>query len=168
MIGIGGSGMYPLAQVLHAKGYSLTGSDNNESDTLAAVREMGIPVQLGQRAENLGDADLVIYSAAIAKSNPERMAAEAAGIPMMERSELLGIVSTWYRDAVCIAGTHGKTTTSAMLAQICRRQALTFPQSLGGSSRHWAEVAEPETVRFLSARPVNMWTHFCGFPRTWR
>ena len=74
MIGIGGSGMYPLAQVLHAKGYYLTGSDNNETDTLAAVRAMGIPVTLGQAAENLGDADLVVYSAAIARTNPERAA----------------------------------------------------------------------------------------------
>ncbi|MBP0987609.1 MAG: UDP-N-acetylmuramate--L-alanine ligase, partial [Oscillospiraceae bacterium] len=69
MIGIGGSGMYPLAQVLHAKGIYLTGSDNNETDTLAAVRALGIPVQLGQRAENIEGADLVVYSAAIAKTN---------------------------------------------------------------------------------------------------
>ena len=73
MIGIGGSGMYPLAQVLHAKGYYLTGSDNNETDTLAAVRALGIPVQLGQRAENIEGADLVVYSAAIAKTNPDDM-----------------------------------------------------------------------------------------------
>ena len=86
MIGIGGSGMYPLAQVLHAKGYYLTGSDNNETDTLAAVRALGIPVQLGQRAENIADADLVVYSAAIAKTNPERAAAEASGVAMMERT----------------------------------------------------------------------------------
>ncbi len=132
MIGIGGSGMYPLAQVLHAKGYSLTGSDNNETDTLAAVRALGIPVQLGQRAENIGDADLVVYSAAIAKTNPERAAAEKSGVAMMERSELLGIVSEWYSKAVCIAGTHGKTTTSSMLAQILYTAGIDLSAVIGG------------------------------------
>ena len=132
MIGIGGSGMYPLAQVLHAKGYYLTGSDNNETDTLAAVRALGIPVQLGQRAENIAGADLVVYSAAIAKDNPERAAAERAGIAMMERSELLGLVSEWYSDAVCIAGTHGKTTTSSMLAQILFTAGIDLSAVIGG------------------------------------
>ena len=132
MIGIGGSGMYPLAQVLHAKGYYLTGSDNNETDTLAAVRAMGIPVQLGQRAENIEGADLVVYSAAIAKTNPERAAAEASGVEMMERSELLGLVSEWYSDAVCISGTHGKTTTTSMLAQILFTAGIDLSAVIGG------------------------------------
>lgn len=132
MIGIGGSGMYPLAQVLHAKGYFLTGSDNNETDTLAAVRAMGIPVMLGQCPENLAGADLVVYSAAIAKTNPERAAAEASGVAMLERSELLGIVSTWYAQAVCIAGTHGKTTTSSMLAQILYMAGVDLSAVIGG------------------------------------
>ena len=132
MIGIGGSGMYPLAQVLHAKGYYLTGSDNNETDTLAAVRAMDIPVQLGQRAENIEGADLVVYSAAIAKTNPERAAAEASGVEMMERSELLGLVSEWYSDAVCISGTHGKTTTTSMLAQILFTAGIDLSAVIGG------------------------------------
>ncbi len=132
MIGIGGSGMYPLAQVLHAKGYYLTGSDNNETDTLQAVRAMGIPVMLGQRPENLGDADLVVYSAAIARTNPERAAAEASGVEMMERSELLGLVSEWYADAVCIAGTHGKTTVTSMLTQILFTAGIDVSAVIGG------------------------------------
>lgn len=132
MIGIGGSGMYPLAQVLHSKGYHLSGSDNNETDTLAAVRAMGIPVVLGQKAENIEGADLVVYSAAISPQNPERAAAEASGIPMMERSVLLGIVSSWYHDAVCIAGTHGKTTTSSMLAQILLTAGIDLSAVIGG------------------------------------
>ena len=132
MIGIGGSGMYPLAQVLHAKGYYLTGSDNNETDTLAAVRAMGIPVQLGQRAENIEGADLVVYSAAIAKTNPERAAAEASGVDMMERSELLGLGSEWYENAVCISGTHGKTTTTSMLATIMFTAGIDLSAVIGG------------------------------------
>ena len=124
--------MYPLAQVLHAKGYYLTGSDNNETDTLQAVRAMGIPVMLGQRPENLGDADLVVYSAAIAPTNPERAAAEASGVEMMERSELLGLVSEWYADAVCISGTHGKTTVTSMLTQILFTAGIDVSAVIGG------------------------------------
>ena len=63
-IGIGGSGMYPLAQILHSQGYYLTGSDNNETETLEAVRKMGIPVFMGQRAENIEGADLIVHTAA--------------------------------------------------------------------------------------------------------
>ena len=65
MIGIGGSGMFPIAQILHAKGYQVTGSDNNPSDTLELVKALGIPVEMGQRAENIQGADLIIHTAAI-------------------------------------------------------------------------------------------------------
>lgn len=70
-IGIGGSGMYPLAQILHTQGYFLTGSDNNETETLDAVRKMGIPVFIGQRAENIEGADLIVHTAAIMEDNHE-------------------------------------------------------------------------------------------------
>ena len=82
-IGIGG--MYPLAQILHTKGYYLTGSDNNETETLQAVRDMGIPVYLGQRAENIEGADLIVHTAAIMADNPELIAAKASGVPVLER-----------------------------------------------------------------------------------
>lgn len=117
-IGIGGSGMYPLAQILHSKGYYLTGSDNNETETLEAVRKMGIPVFMGQRAENVKGADLIVYSAAIMKDNPELIAAKESDAEVIERSELLGYVTGCYDSAVCISGTHGKTTASSMLTQI--------------------------------------------------
>ena len=77
MIGIGGSGMYPLAQILHSQGYNLSGSDNNETETLDAVRKMGIKVYMGQAAENIEGADLIVYSAAIMADNPELVAAKA-------------------------------------------------------------------------------------------
>ncbi len=131
-IGIGGSGMYPLAQILHAKGYYLTGSDNNETDTLQAVRDMGIPVMLGQRAENIEGADLIVHTAAIMADNPELIAAKASGVPVLERSELLGIVSTWYSNAVCVSGTHGKTTTTSMLAQILCTAGIDLSAVIGG------------------------------------
>lgn len=131
-IGIGGSGMYPLAQILHAKGYYLTGSDNNETDTLQAVRNMGIPVTLGQRAENIAGADLIVHTAAIMADNPELIAAKASGVPVLERSELLGIVSSWYDNAVCVAGTHGKTTTTALLTHILISAGMDISAFIGG------------------------------------
>ncbi len=131
-IGIGGSGMYPLAQILHAKGFYLTGSDNNETDTLQAVRNMGIPVMLGQRAENIEGADLIVHTAAIMADNPELIAARSSGVPVLERSELLGIVSSWYDNAVCVSGTHGKTTTTSMLAQILYTANVDLSAFIGG------------------------------------
>jgi len=117
-IGIGGSGMFPMVQILHSKGFTISGSDNNESDIVKLVRGMGITVQMGQRAENIEGADLIIYTAAIMEDNPELIAARASGIPLMERAEVLGYLTAQYDNAICICGTHGKTTTSAMLTQV--------------------------------------------------
>ncbi len=117
-IGIGGSGMFPIAQILHGEGYYITGSDNNETDTLKLVREMGVPVTLGQKAENIEGADLIIHTAAIMADNPELIAAKASGVPVLERSEILGEITKRYKNTICVSGTHGKTTTSSMLTQI--------------------------------------------------
>ena len=124
MIGIGGSGMYPLAQILHSKGYYITGSDNNETDTLKAVRSMGIEVFLGQSADNIKGADLIIRTAAIMQDNPELIAANASGVPVLERSELLGIITKMYSNAVCVSGTHGKTTVTSMITQILKQGGI--------------------------------------------
>lgn len=132
-IGIGGSGMYPLAQILHSKGYYLTGSDNNETDTLKAVRSMGINVcPLGQREENIQGADLIVHTAAIMADNPELMAARASGVPVLERSELLGIITSWYDNAICVSGTHGKTTASSMITQIMVMAGSDITAYIGG------------------------------------
>lgn len=131
-IGIGGSGMYPLAQILHTKGYYLTGSDNNETETLDAVRALGIPVFMGQKAENIEGADLIVHTAAIMSDNPELIASLQSGVPVLERSELLGIVTQWYDDAICISGTHGKTTTSSMLTQIFIEEGVDLSCVIGG------------------------------------
>ena len=124
--------MYPLAQILHAKGYFLSGSDNNETETLEAVRSMGIKVFMGQRAENIEGADLIVFSAAIMADNPELVAARASGVPVLERSELLGIVTSWYKDAVCVSGTHGKTTTTSMITQIFYTAGVDLSAFIGG------------------------------------
>lgn len=117
-IGIGGSGMCPLAEILHKEGYLLSGSDNNETDTLARIRSLGIPVTLGQKAENIEGAEMIVYTAALLPDNPELVAAKASGIPTYERSKLLGAVTRMYPNSICISGTHGKTTACSMLTQV--------------------------------------------------
>lgn len=119
-MGIGGSGMCPLAEILRGRGFELTGSDISESDTLERIREYGIKVYMGQKAENIEDAkpDVLCYTAAIKEDNPELMAAREKDIVCLERSEMLGIVAGKYRRSVAISGTHGKTSTTGMLTQI--------------------------------------------------
>ncbi len=131
-IGIGGSGMYPMVQILHAQGYTITGSDNNETETLDAVRNLGITVFMGQRAENIKGAQLIVYTAAIMSDNPELIAAKESDALVIERSELLGLVTSWYDNAVCISGTHGKTTTSSMLTQIFVEEGVDISCVIGG------------------------------------
>ena len=117
-VGIGGSGMFPLVQILHEVGYEITGSDVNEGDIIDRERKLGIPISMGHKAENVHGAELVVYTAAIMKGNPEIEEAHRLGIPTVERSILLGYVANTYPHPICIAGTHGKTTTTAMTTQI--------------------------------------------------
>ncbi|MDD4850077.1 MAG: UDP-N-acetylmuramate--L-alanine ligase [Gemmiger sp.] len=117
-IGCGGSGMFPLIQILHDRGYAITGSDVEETKITAAERGMGITVHIGHDANNLAGADMVVYSAAIHPDNCELQYANTHGIPTVERSELLGYISRLYSHSVCVAGTHGKTTTTSMIATL--------------------------------------------------
>lgn len=118
LIGIGGSGMCPLAEILHSKGYILTGSDNNESDPLKRIKALGIKVYMGHSAQNVKDAELIVYSAAISQDNPEIVEAKRLGIPLMERSHLLGALTRYYDNVIGVCGTHGKTTVSSMITHI--------------------------------------------------
>lgn len=118
MIGIGGSGMCPIAEILHAKGYQLTGSDVNEGDPLKRVRSLGIPVMMGHRPENVHGAELVVYSAAIHSDNPEIVEANRLHIPIVERSHILGMITRKFDKVIGVCGTHGKTTVSSMITQI--------------------------------------------------
>jgi UDP-N-acetylmuramate--alanine ligase len=117
-IGIGGSGMCPLAEILMSEGFEIQGSDMNEGETLDKIKGYGIPVFMGHKAENIDGAELVVYSAAVKKDNPERVEAEKRGIPCIERSVMLGIVCRRYNRSIAISGTHGKTSTTGMLTQV--------------------------------------------------
>lgn len=131
-IGIGGSGMCPLVEILHSKGYEISGSDNNESDTLNRVRSLGIPVFLGQRAQNIEGSQMIVYTAAILPDNPELCAAKESGIPTFERKELLGAITRMFDNCICVCGTHGKTTVTAMLTQIFLQSGADPTSVIGG------------------------------------
>ncbi len=131
-VGIGGSGMSPLAEILHAKGYSLTGTDQNESDNLNRIRSLGIPVKMSFVAENIDGADMVVYTVAIPEDNPELVAARERGIPLLERAKLLGWISRQFGNTVAVAGTHGKTTSTSMLCQILLEAGTDPSMFIGG------------------------------------
>ncbi|MBP3520430.1 MAG: UDP-N-acetylmuramate--L-alanine ligase [Oscillospiraceae bacterium] len=118
LVGIGGVSMAPLAEVLHSMGMVITGSDMQQSVMVEHLRSLGIPVAVGQNAENLGDAELVIRTAAAHDSNPEIAGAHTRGIPVFERAQAWGAIMRTYENALCISGTHGKTTTTSMCTHI--------------------------------------------------
>src|SRR6267142_2335483 len=116
-IGIGGIGMSGIAEVMHTLGYRVQGSDLTESPNVKRLRSLGIPVSIGQRAENLGESQVVVYSSAVKPDNVEFDAARAAGLPIVRRAEMLAELMRLKR-CVAIAGTHGKTTTTTMVAAL--------------------------------------------------
>ncbi len=119
LIGIGGVSMSSLAEVLQGRGIVVTGSDINESPNVRTLREHGIPVAVGHRAENVApDVEFLVRTAAVHNDNPEVIYARAHNIPVYERSEAWGALSRDYSNALCIAGTHGKTTTTSMCTHI--------------------------------------------------
>ena len=118
LVGIGGVSMCPLAEVLRGMGLQVQGSDMTESDTVRHLRSLGIPVAIGHNAENLGDCDLVIRTAAVHDSNPEIAGAVARRLPVYERAQAWGAIMQRYPNALCVAGTHGKTTTTSMCTHI--------------------------------------------------
>ena len=132
MVGIGGSSMSGLAEMLLKEGYTVTGSDNANSHAVERLRNAGVTVHVGHAAENVRGADLLIFSAAIAPENPERQEAKRLGIPEMERSVLLGQLMLGHKNAVCICGTHGKTTTSSMIAETLLECGMDPAVSIGG------------------------------------
>jgi UDP-N-acetylmuramate--alanine ligase len=131
-IGIGGCSMSGLAVILKNLGYKPKGSDINESAFTGRLRDEGISFTIGHHAENVEDAALVIYSAAIKPGNPEYDRAKELGLPMMERSVLLGEISRQFETVLGIAGCHGKTTITSMCALILRECGINLTVHVGG------------------------------------
>ena len=131
-IGIGGSGMYPLVQILFEKGFIISGSDNNTGDNIDRELKMGLNISIGHKAENVIGKDAIVYSAAIMKDNIELVEAIKRNIPIIERSELLGILTEQYNSCYCVCGTHGKTTTSSMITEILLAADMDPTAVIGG------------------------------------
>ena len=132
-IGIGGSGMFPLAGILHKEGFEVSGSDIYESDTLEKVRNLGITVNLKQEGKNISNQDLVVFSAAIKENNPEIVAAKNKNIPIIERSVMLGIIFNQYKNSIGVSGTHGKTTTTSMITSALLDSNQDITSIIGGT-----------------------------------
>lgn len=131
-IGIGGSGMCPLAEILLSLGYDVSGSDNNDTETFRKIEKEGAKVYLGQVKENLSDdIELVIYTNAILAGNEELEYAKAH-YPCFERAELLGAMSRIFSNCIGVCGTHGKTTTTSMITQILMEAGLDPSAVIGG------------------------------------
>lgn len=126
MIGIGGTSMSGIATILKKWGFYVTGSDANQSELVDKLIENNIPVVIGHDLESIKRANLVVYSAAIPEDDVEMLEAKRLGIQTMERSTFLGLITKAYKNAICVSGTHGKTTTTSMLS-VCFLKAKKDP-----------------------------------------
>ena len=133
LVGIGGVSMRPLGLVLKGMGITVTGSDMNSSASTQELEAAGIPVAIGHRSENVEGAACIIRTAAAHNDNPEIAAARAYGIPVFERAQAWGQIMKAYENAICISGTHGKTTTTSMMTHILM-EAQTDPTVMIGGN----------------------------------
>jgi UDP-N-acetylmuramate--alanine ligase len=132
-IGIGGSSMSGLAEILLKDGYIISGSDNKNSEATARLARLGINIYIPNAGENIqASHDLIVYTAAIRPDNSEFIASKESGKQMLERSHLLKAITKGYQQAVCIAGSHGKTTTTALIAGVAVAGGLDPTVHLGG------------------------------------
>lgn len=133
MIGIGGVSMSGLAEILLRDGYAVTGSDECESEATLHLRALGVDVVIGNAAANITDGiHLVVHTAAVTADNPEYRAACEKGLPIIDRAKLLGLIMDGYAYPVCVSGSHGKTTTTSIIADVCLATGLDPTISVGG------------------------------------
>ena len=167
LVGIGGVSMRPLGLVLRSMGMQISGSDMNASVSTDELQAKGIAVSIGHRAENIEGADCVIRTAAAHNDNPEIAAARAAGIPIFERAQAWGYIMQAYRHAICVSGTHGKTTTTSMLTHIFMEAGRDPTVMIGGTlpllgAGH--RVGQGDTIILESCEYCNSFLNF--FPTT--
>ena len=149
-IGIGGVGMSGIAEVLHNLGYAVSGSDKSNSATAQRLAGLGIDVRIGHEAGHVGDADVVVTSSAIRADNPELVAAREARIPVIPRAEMLGELMR-FRRGVAIAGTHGKTTTTSLVASVLAEANYDPTFVIGGQLNAAGANARLGTGQYLVA-----------------
>jgi len=163
LAGIGGVSMCPLAEVLRGMGLCVQGSDMTESETVKHLRTLGIPVSIGHSAENLQSAQLVIRTAAIHDDNPEISGAVTRGIPVYERAQAWGAIMQQYRNALCISGTHGKTTTTSMSTHIFMAAQADPTVMIGGTLpmlHSGYRVGHGDTIILESCEYCNSFLNF--------
>jgi UDP-N-acetylmuramate--alanine ligase len=146
-VGAGGIGMCGIAELLANQGYDVSGSDLRDSPTVERLRTLGIPVAIGHASENVGDADVVVYSSAVRANNPELREAEQRKIPVIPRAEMLAEVMR-LKDGIAVAGSHGKTTTTSLIAHVLDAAGLDPTAVVGGRVR--AAGSAPRTTRLGS------------------
>ncbi|MBE6036301.1 MAG: UDP-N-acetylmuramate--L-alanine ligase [Clostridiales bacterium] len=132
-IGIGGIGLSAIAEILLARGHRVSGSDMKDSEIAQKLRDAGAAVYIGHEASQVGDADLVIYSAAISPENPERKYAEEQGIETVSRAQALGVLMAECKESIAVSGTHGKTTTTSMISLLLEHAQLDPTILVGGN-----------------------------------
>jgi UDP-N-acetylmuramate--alanine ligase len=143
-VGAGGIGMCGLAELLAGQGYDVSGSDLREGPTVERLRSLGIPVSIGHASHNVGDADVVVFSSAVRATNPELAFAERRKIPVIPRAEMLAEIMR-LKDGIAIAGSHGKTTTTSLIAHVLDAAGLDPTAIVGG--RVLAAHRPPSTTR---------------------
>ncbi|HEX4618667.1 MAG TPA: UDP-N-acetylmuramate--L-alanine ligase [Steroidobacteraceae bacterium] len=149
-VGIGGSGMSGIAEVLLSLGYAVQGSDTRASTVTQRLGTLGARVAIGHAADNIGSADVVVASSAVPRGNPEVEAALARRIPVVSRAEMLGELMR-FRYSIAVAGTHGKTTTTSLLASILSEGGEDPTFVIGGRLKSAASGAQLGTGRYLVA-----------------
>ena len=164
LVGIGGVSMSSLAEVLHDNGLTISGSDWQESAKVAHLRKLGITIHTGpQNADNIHGAECIIRTAAAGDDNPEIAAARAAGIPVFERAEAWGAIMQRYKNAVCIAGTHGKTSTTSMTTHIFMAAQADPTVMIGGTLpliHSDYRIGKGDTIILESCEYCNSFHHF--------
>ncbi|MEO0950348.1 MAG: Mur ligase domain-containing protein, partial [Pseudomonadota bacterium] len=131
-VGIGGSGMCGIAEVLANQGYDVQGSDLKPSPATERLAGLGVDIRIGHDANNVVDADVLVASSAIDENNVELKAAQSARMPIVARAEMLGELMRFSRRSVAVAGTHGKTTTTSLVAAILAEAELDPTFIIGG------------------------------------
>ncbi|MDN5566617.1 MAG: UDP-N-acetylmuramate--L-alanine ligase [Psychrobacter sp.] len=164
-VGIGGSGMCGIAEVMNNQGYKVSGSDINESVVTKRLARIGIEIFIGHDSKNIANADVIVVSSAIDRSNPEIEAALKARLPVVRRADMLGELMR-YRHGIAVAGAHGKTTTTSLLTTMMAEGNLDPTYVIGGklnasgknaalgSSRYLVAEADESDASFLSLRPM--------------